>query len=172
MIELEEVNGQFKIQHGHALGGAKKAKSKRPGASPTYNSWRAMIARCWHPSRRDFKYYGGRGVQVDPAWLHPPRGHGGFAQFLSDVGKRPEGMTLDRIDVNGHYEPENVRWNTTSQQNSADHRQRGGYMLIDYDGDSLLEEIPENYVVVPKWPLIVVETKVVYNTDPDYEWPF
>lgn len=160
--------------HGHA----------RVNGKPTitYNSWRAMIARCWHPARRDFKYYGGRGIQVHPRWLCPPRGHGGFAEFLQDVGERPEGTTLDRIDVNGHYEPDNCQWSTVSDQNSGAHRQPNGYYLLDME-DPLegFEDAADNYKVKPKWPDIVVSempagyTRVAegtWSSDPDYVWPF
>lgn len=89
--------------HGHRVGGKR---------SPTYVSWDSMIARCCRPSHPYYPIYGGRGVRVWPAW----RGNGGFARFLADVGERPAGMTLDRIDVEGDYEPSNVRWATPLQQ--------------------------------------------------------
>ncbi|MEJ7783155.1 MAG: hypothetical protein WKF96_00030 [Solirubrobacteraceae bacterium] len=85
--------------HGHAGDGS-------AGRSPTYYSWQAMIARCVRPAHPRYEHYGGRGIRVDPRWV----GRGGFARFLKDVGPRLEGMTLDRIDVNGHYTASNVRW--------------------------------------------------------------
>lgn len=80
--------------------------------TPTYNSWRGMIERCTRESHPFFEHYGGRGITVCGQW----RGKGGFARFLADVGERPEGRTLDRIDVDGNYEPGNVRWATGSEQ--------------------------------------------------------
>lgn len=93
------------FKHGHAGNG-------RAGRSPTYHSWQSMIARCTRKGHPRFEHYGGRGIQVDPTWTGP----GGFAQFLADVGERPADKTLDRIDVNGHYTPGNVRWATLVEQ--------------------------------------------------------
>lgn len=85
------------MTHGHTRCGRR---------SPTYNSWRAMIERCTRPAHPFYLDYGGRGIRVCDRW----QGAGGFARFLADVGERPAGMTLDRIDVDGGYEPGNVRW--------------------------------------------------------------
>lgn len=78
--------------------------------TPTYNSWKAMIRRCTDPNSNGWKYYGGRGITVCDDWLH------NFATFLDEMGERPEGMTLDRIDSDGNYEPGNCRWATPKQQ--------------------------------------------------------
>jgi hypothetical protein len=69
-----------------------------------------MIQRCTNQKHRRFADYGGRGITVCPAWWT-------FTSFLTDMGERPEGTTLDRVDVNGNYEPGNCRWATTSEQN-------------------------------------------------------
>jgi hypothetical protein len=88
------------LTHGHTRGGRQ---------SPTYNSWMGMIDRCTKPNHIGYATYGGRGIKVCERWRK-------FADFLADMGERPEGKTLDRIDSYGNYEPGNCRWATTSEQ--------------------------------------------------------
>lgn len=78
--------------------------------TPTYNSWQAMIQRCTDPNRDNFKHYGGRGIKVCGRWL------ASFENFFADMGERPDGMTLDREDTDGHYEPGNCHWIPKKQQ--------------------------------------------------------
>lgn len=77
--------------------------------TPTYNSWAGMKARCSYKKHVSYKNYGGRGIKVCPRWQD-------FRCFLEDMGQRPEGMSLDRIDPNGDYTPTNCRWATAKQQ--------------------------------------------------------
>jgi hypothetical protein len=75
------------------------------GGTPTYNSWKKMVQRCTHPNNPDYKNYGGRGITVCERWLEDPR------NFLEDMGERPPGKySLERVDVNGNYEPGNCVW--------------------------------------------------------------
>lgn len=78
--------------------------------TPEYITWGNMIKRCFHPGNKDYHSYGGRGITVCDRWRNS------FLDFLVDVGKRPHGKTLDRINNDGNYEPGNVRWATPKEQ--------------------------------------------------------
>jgi hypothetical protein len=85
------------IKHGHA---------RKSNITPEYISWRAMQARCLNSNHRSYKNYGGRGITISVSWL----GENGFENFLADMGERPLGTSLDRIDPNGNYTKANCRW--------------------------------------------------------------
>lgn len=90
-------------RHGHSVNG--------PDGKPTrtYHTWRAMRKRCLYPSHHRYPRYGGRGITICPEWDD-------FSKFLADMGERPEGRTLDRIDTDGNYELSNCRWATPKEQ--------------------------------------------------------
>lgn len=90
------------IKHGHARGCKK--------ASPTYSSWVACIERCRNPNVRCYSRYGGRGIKVCDRWTNS------FENFLEDMGHRPFGHTLDRINNDGPYCKENCKWSTPKEQ--------------------------------------------------------
>jgi len=79
---------------------------------PLYHVWSGMIDRTTKPEAGNYASYGGRGIKVCERWL----GASGLRNFIDDVGERPPGTTLDRIDNDGDYEPGNVRWATPKQQ--------------------------------------------------------
>ena len=75
----------------------------------TYHTWEGMKQRCSNPAYPNYKYYGALGISVCPEWMN-------FKQFLKDMGERPKGKSLDRIDPFGNYEPSNCRWATPTEQ--------------------------------------------------------
>ncbi len=79
--------------------------------TPEYKAWASMKQRCYNDRDKRFPYYGGRGIKICESWINS------FESFYSDMQQRPTSKhSLDRIDVNGNYEPNNCRWATTNQQ--------------------------------------------------------
>ncbi len=104
---------RHKIKHGCSSG--KRTK--------TYKTWMSMLERCFSSSCPAYPNYGGRGITVCERWKVS------FIDFLSDMGERPKGMSIDRIDNDGNYEPGNCRWATMTQQ--SNNRRTNRRIIVD-----------------------------------------
>src|SRR6185503_18205761 len=105
---------------------AKRTTSLAASYTGAYQSWHGMKTRCLRPSSRMYYRYGGRGITVCERWMQ-------FENFLADMGERPAGMSLDRIDSNGNYEPSNCRWADDKTQN----RNRSNVRIYEFNGEAL-----------------------------------
>ncbi len=102
------------VTHGYTFNG------KRPSE---YGTWQAMKSRCTNPKVPSYKHYGGRGIKVCARWLNS------FESFLEDMGPRPKGLSIDRIDTDGNYEPGNCEW--TTQKRQQRNRRDNIYLTLD-----------------------------------------
>lgn len=132
---LRSENGykksQSNIKHGH---------SKRKNKSRIYIIWESMIQRCTNPNRISYDNYGGRGISVCDKWKN-------FENFLLDIGEPPtEKHSLDRIDNDGNYCPENCRWATRKEQARNTRKNK----FINFNGKMwCISELAEKYNIAP-----------------------
>ena len=112
----ETITTSYKLRTGHTLtcGCSRYTDPYRyvhgeANKTRTYKTWKDMRQRCRNPNSDQWEWYGGRGISVCERW-------DSFVNFLADMGDRPEGMTLDRINPDGNYEPSNCRWATAKEQ--------------------------------------------------------
>lgn len=121
--------GENSIIQASALiyGNSKSCKNCAPKkhgyyGTPTNRAWSSARNRCNNQNNKDYIHYGARGIRMCKSWDI-------FENFLADMGEKPKGLTLDRINNNGNYEPGNCRWATYSQQNS-NQRKRSAKIII------------------------------------------
>lgn len=108
---------------------AASARPKTHGMTKTreFATWTGMLQRCTNQNKDNYENYGGRGITVCERWQL-------FENFFADMGVRPEGMTLDRLDVNQGYSKENCRWATINEQS----RNRRNNITVEYQGQSMV----------------------------------
>lgn len=122
------VFGSLKRKHKGSRSCGCILKESRTGISshPLYYKWHQMLDRCENPSNTSWKNYGQRGIKVCERWRN-------FVNFCADIGEKPDGLTLERIDNDGDYCPENCRW--ASRKEQADNTRRN--WLFTFQGETL-----------------------------------
>lgn len=93
----------------------------------TWNCWQLIKARCLNTKNQYYYLYGGRGIEICDKWLNS------FENFLADMGEKPDGKSIDRIDTNGNYDPKNCRWSDAYEQ--ANNTRTN--VKIEYNGEIL-----------------------------------
>jgi len=116
---LSQPNGHhFNWKHGQAIPSSR---------GPTYRSWECMKSRCRNMNDPSYESYGGRGISYSPEWED-------FNVFLSDMGERQRGTSLDRLDVNSNYSKDNCKWSTPKDQA----RNKRSNKHIQYNGEKMI----------------------------------
>ncbi len=98
-----------------------KTKTHGMGCTPEYKTWAGMIDRCHNTKNKGYANYGGRGIKVCDRWSD-------FTLFFADMGEKPSGLSIDRIDNNGDYEPSNCRWATIQEQQN--NKRKNWFLVI------------------------------------------
>lgn len=121
----------------------------------TYNTWTHMIDRCYNKENINYHNYGGRGIKVCDRWLK-------IENFIEDMGYRPKGTSIDKINNNGNYEPGNCRWATNAEQS----RNKRTTVFIEFEGKKMcikdwakyldIDERTIQYRLKKSWPIEMV----------------
>ena len=117
----------LKAKHTQSCGCVQREAVSKHGKwqAPEFNVWSAIFDRCYNPNTKRYPYYGGRGIKICDRWKHS------FQNFIDDMGERPSSKhSIDRIDNNKDYTPDNCRWATYEQQNNN----RSNTVYVHYKG--------------------------------------
>lgn len=129
-----------KLKSGHTSSCGCKVSKHGMSKSREFSSWKSMKGRCLNPQSPDYHNYGGRGITIIERWVDS------FEAFYADMGERPDGMSLDRIDNEKGYSPENCRWATMQQQRS--NSRQNSY--VDIEGEVVTKtEAGRRYSISP-----------------------
>lgn len=116
-----------------------KKSQERMKLAREYNAWISMKKRCFNEHCHAYKNYGGRGITVCEQWKN------NFNQFLLDMGECPDGLSIDRIDNNGNYEPSNCRW--ASKREQAQNRRSNRYITYN-NVTKLISDLADQYGIL------------------------
>lgn len=137
----------------------KVAKGKKHGLSDSveYHSWSGMKKRCYNKNSHNYHWYGGRGIKVCDRWMDS------FENFIKDMGrKQTEDHSLDRINPNGNYEPDNCRWASHKEQ-CNNRRLRKDTLILEHNGESK---------TVHEWSEITgLNVNAISKRIKNYHWP-
>lgn len=135
----------------------------------TYNCWASMIQRCTNPKSGGYRWYGARGIAVCEAWRD-------FRRFLSDMGECPPGLSIDRIDPSGNYEPGNCRWATQQEQqrnrsnNKLDAKSVARLKADILRGDTPKQELARKYGISPGYVSHIERGRAWKEIAPLVDW--